>query len=72
MPRILKIKTEGGNVWVQIEQSDILASHSPIYLWTKEEAEEHRRQAIRSFLFDLGNKFIEQNYPIPTENSDGD
>jgi len=70
MPRILEMKTEGNDIWVRVEQYYLFPS--PLYLWTQAEAKEHQKQAIRDFLSDLGDKFIEQNYLKSSENDNGD
>lgn len=60
MPRILEMRIIENEVWVRLPTSESTDS-GMFYIWTKQEAKDAEASAIRSFLFDLGNKYIEDN-----------
>lgn len=64
MPRILEFRQIDGHIWAKLE---IKGDESPFYIHTIEEVNRVRRGAIRNFLYDLGDAFINKEIPFPKE-----
>jgi len=59
MPRILELKEIDGHIWARIPLTDAETTQS-VYVVTSEEMKQREASAIRSFCFDLANRYIEK------------
>lgn len=63
MPRILKWVQHPDPTKLLVEFDMPKEDSGPVYMWTEQEAKDHSIRAIRDFLFDLGNQYIERRWP---------
>lgn len=63
MPMIEQIKIIDGEPWIRLKLDRPTDSNRSVSVWTEDELKRDRISTVRQFLRDLGDKYIEQQWP---------